>query len=96
MGELHGMRGSGGVECWFRYRRAGEEPPSNTQARTMEEPGVFEETVTGLSEDAEYGVWAMADFGDELWSGEILTLSTGGGYGSGGYGEGGYGGEVAE
>lgn len=91
-GELHDLRGSDAVECWFRYRRAGEEPYRDTQPQTLTEPGTFDASVTGLVEDADYDVWALADFGDELWSGEVLTLTTAVGYGDAGYGEAGYGG----
>lgn len=74
------MRGADAVTCWFRYRRAGEAPPQETEQQTLGEPQAFEAAVSGLEADADYDVWALSDHGDERWSGEILTFTTGSGF----------------
>lgn len=76
VGELLDLRDASAAECWFRCRRAGSEPPRDTDRQTLSGRGTFEAEITDLRSDATYGVWALASIGDERFAGTIATIST--------------------
>lgn len=79
-GELTGLSGEAEADVWFEYWEAGD--PTNVThvgARTLDNPGEFNSTVTGLENDTEYVYVAYAEANGTAVAGENVSFTTGDG-----------------